>query len=162
MGKARSIRLWRKEVTRKAVEALLRAEDYAGARAIGPRSLPYLRSIVEGDDWHLAAKAVHVAGLLNLDESLPIIELAARSRQTVLRVAAAAAAASLAPHRGEQVLKRLLKSRDVGIRKWAIRSAGAAGTESLRATLDGIRRGDPSDGLRSLASRTLTKRTHRS
>ena len=148
----------KQRVTRARVVAELHAEDYRKAAKLGKAALPHLRAIVEGDDWVLATKAVYLSGLLNEDESVPIIEQAAKSRRPALRIAAASAAAHLDPERAEPVLKRLLKSGVMGICKWAIRAVASAGTDELFEIVDELRRKDEDAELQALARETLKSR----
>jgi HEAT repeat protein len=125
-----------KNASYRDVVALLHAEDYRKASKLGPMELKHLKRIVEEGDVQLTCKAVYVAGLLNLDDSVPVIEAAAKNRKRVIRVAAANAAGQLSPERAEPILRRLLKSRDVGIRKSAINSIYTAKVDQLSERME--------------------------
>ena len=145
------------KVTKQQVVSALHREDYDKAAKLGPAALRHLKSIVEGDDWQLAAKAAHLAGQINVDASVPIIETVARSRKAVLHVAAAAAAGSLSPQRAERLLAKLLNSKDAGVRKWAVKSTEKANTPKLCSKLKCLQTDDNDDHIRALAGETLRK-----
>lgn len=145
----------RANVTQDELIALLHAEDYSAACLLGKKSIVHLRTIVEQRDSNLAAKATYLAGLLNADESVGIIDAAAKSRKPALRAAAAAAAAHLSPNRAEPILLRLLKSKDIGIRKTAIKSAGSSTTEKVRRQLELLQTEEPDAHLKRLAADSL-------
>ena len=142
-------------VTKKEVVNALNKEDYPKAAKLGRAAVKHLKTIVEGNDVRLATKATYLAGLINAPASASIIETAAKSRKPVLRVAAASAAANLTQERAEPVLKRLLKSRDVGVRKCAIRSVESVPTNKLCDKLEELSKKDSETDLRKVARVTL-------
>ena len=144
-------------VTKKQVVAALHKEDYAEAKRLGKGALRHLKMIVQGDDLALATKATYLAGMISAEGSAAIIDLAARSRKRILRVAAAGAAGYLAPEEAEPLLSRLLNSADAGVRKCAIRSVETASTDKLRARLDRLGKDDKEVTIRKVARATLKK-----
>ena len=142
-------------VTKKDVIAALHREDYAKAVRLGRGALRHLKQIVNEKDLALATKATYLAAMINAEGSAEIVEAAARSRQPLLRVAAAGAAANLSPMRAEPVLSKLLDSRDAGVRKCAIRAVESASTDKLCAKLKKLRTADKEVALRKLARATL-------
>jgi broad specificity phosphatase PhoE len=146
-----------KGITLSIMRALLRTGAYKEAIEVGLAGLKHLKSIAGGDDVALAVKAVHVAGAIGGDVAAPIVAIAASGRRPALKTAAAAAARSLSPETAEPILRRLLKSRDVSVRKWAIRSVDVLGHEKLCDLLDEIQRQDPNEFIRQLAQTTRFK-----
>jgi len=155
MAKSKKKKKKQQNVTYRDVVALLHAEDYRKASRLGGVILKHLQRVVEGDDVQLTCKAVYVAGLLNLDKSVPIIEAAAKNRKRIIRVAAANAAGQLSPERAESILKRLLKSRDVGIRKSAINSTGKSGSDQLHENLKRFKNEESHPEVLKLIRKTL-------
>jgi HEAT repeat protein len=139
------------------VRALLSDRSDEAAVGLGQPSLKHLKTIAAGPQCFLAVKAVHIAGATGLAAAAPIVEFAARSRDRRLRTAAAASVRSLPPSLAEPILLRLLKSRDISVRKWAVRSAGIIGSENLRRILENIFEHDSNDHIRKIAQATLTK-----
>lgn len=84
-------------VTMKAVLEVLEPDEpnYDKAASLGPDSLPHLRTLVQGDDPMLAAKAAFAASLLEGDQGKDVVAAAAHSETASIRVAAAAAANNL-------------------------------------------------------------------
>lgn len=141
-----------------AMRSLLQAGDFETAISSGRSGLKCLKAIAAGTDVALAVKAVHVAGATGLAEAAPIVAAAAASRKTSLKTAAAAAARSLPAAEAEPILRRLLKSRDISVRKWAIRSIDALGHRPLFDILDDVRNTDSNEFIRQLAHSTRIKR----
>lgn len=121
-------------------------------RYIGPEASSLLPELIAGDRLDIAAKAVSLAGLLESDERLSILETAARSPHGVVRVAAAAATASLPAREAEQLVPRLLDDADPSVRKLAIRAAAPVSQHApVREALERVRAYDPVDALRESA-----------
>ena len=72
--------------------------EYGQAARLGSEALTHLMALIQGDDPDLAAKAASLAGLINVDQSAPVLERAARHAEPVVRVAAAAAARASDEH----------------------------------------------------------------
>lgn len=118
-------------------------------RFIGADALPLLPELIDGDRLDLAAKATSLAGLLEGDERLPVLERAARSEHAVVRIAAAASAESVNATEAERLVPLLLDDDEPSVRKLAIRAAApVAQRQQVRAALDRIAADDPVDALR--------------
>jgi hypothetical protein len=126
-------------VTMQNVRAALDPEepDYEEAAKLGPEALPHLEVLVNSGDSMLASKATFLASLIKDAKSAEIVEMAARSDDPVVRVAAAAAATNLAASRASAVLLDLVTDPDPGVRKVARASVpekpSARLTEKLEA-----------------------------
>ncbi len=151
----------RGNVSKKDLIALLHADNYSGAQQLGIQVIEALKGIIQGNDVNLTAKATYVAGLINDDRSVDVIELAAKSRTPAVRVAAASAAAHLSAERAEPILMRLLKSKDVGIRKVALNAASGSMTEKVRLQVQKVRKLESNQHLKSLASSILKPSANR-
>ncbi len=135
--------------------ALLHAEDYCGGCRYGANAIATLKKLVQSTDSNLAAKATYLAGLINDDESAEVVELAAKSRKPAVRLAAASAAGHLLPGRAEPILLRLLKSRDVGIRKIALKATRQSMTDKVRRQVEIVKKQESIRDMKSLASLVL-------
>ncbi len=149
------------KVSKQDLIALLRTDNYSSAQRLGTQVMGTLKSIVQGNDANLIAKATYVAGLINDDRSVDVIELAAKSRTPAVRVAAALAATHLSAERAEPILMRLLKSKDVGIRKVALNAASGAMTEKVRLQVQQVHKLESNQHLKSLASTALKASANR-
>ena len=109
-------------VSMKEVLQVLEPDEpkYDKAAALGPESLPHLRTLVEGDDPMLAAKAAYAASLLEGDQGQDVVVAAAHSATASIRVAAAAAAGNLPTESASAVLMDLVGDTDAGVRKVAL------------------------------------------
>jgi len=79
-----------------------------------------LKELIESDSPLLATKAVHAASYFDLALAEPLLKETARSRERVLRVAAAIGASRLGED-GRAILNYLNRSKDPSIKKWAAR-----------------------------------------
>ncbi|MDQ4025155.1 MAG: HEAT repeat domain-containing protein [Actinomycetota bacterium] len=130
--------------------------DYeALAAALGPQSIPHLLKLVASDDAAVASKATYLLSLFDTPQAVEGVEAAAKSADTNVRAAAAAAMRNLRGGSGVDTFRRLLSDPDPGVRKVALRSARASAGPAVRAEIERIAREDPEDGLRSAARAVL-------
>lgn len=122
-------------VTMKAVLEVLEPDEpnYDRAASLGPDSLPHLRTLVQGDDPMLAAKAAFAASLLEGDQGKDVVAAAAHSETASIRVAAAAAANNLPAESAAVVLMDLVDDSDAGVRKVALSSVPSDAPPQLSA-----------------------------
>jgi HEAT repeat protein len=98
--------------------------DYQSAAALGVEALPHLRSMVDGGEPMLAAKAAYLASLIDDEGAVEILLAAAANPEPSVRVAAAAATRNLAPSRAEVVQATLSSDDDPGVRAKNAKAAG--------------------------------------
>ncbi|MGM9473746.1 hypothetical protein ACS5PJ_17300 [Pseudarthrobacter sp. YS3] len=125
-------------VTMEAVLEVLEPDEpkYDKAASLGPDALPHLRTLVEGDDPMLAAKAAYAASLLEGDQGKDVVAAAAHSETASVRVAAAAAANNLPSDSAAEVLMDLVDDSDQGVRKVALSAVPADAPPQLTAKLE--------------------------
>ncbi|HVK24326.1 MAG TPA: hypothetical protein VM677_23470 [Actinokineospora sp.] len=128
-------------ITFEQVRAVLIPEepDYAAAAALGTEALPHLKSMVEGGEPMLAAKAAYVASLIDDEGSVDILMAAAAHSEPSVRVAAAAGTRNLAQGRAEAVQATLAEDEDAGVRAKNAQAAGRDDAEiwaSAEATVE--------------------------
>lgn len=92
------------------------------AAELGVDSLTQLKSLVLSDDVRIASKAVYLAAMIKGPMSAEILRAAAGLPNQRMRVAVGAAAADLDLKAGAELLGRLLKDADAGVRHIAMRS----------------------------------------
>ena len=131
--------------------------DYDQAARLGEEALPHLMALIQGSDLGLAVKAASLAGLINADQSTTALKIASDHAQPVVRVAAAAAAAHLAPEAASDVLIKLLDDPDVGVRKLALKSVPVDATPLLRSKVQELTISDPENFVRNLSSEVFSR-----
>ena len=98
--------------------------DYPALSEAAAGAIRHLRKLAASADASLASKAVSLAGIMGDADCVAIVGSAAKSRDVLVRVAAAHAA-SLLPDGPEatRMVSKLLDDRDVGVVKLAARAA---------------------------------------
>jgi HEAT repeat protein len=98
--------------------------DYAALAERAEGAMQHLRKLAASADVSLASKAVSLAGIIGDADCIGIISGASKSRDVLVRVAAAHAA-SLLPDspQAARLVSRLLDDKDVGVVKLATKAA---------------------------------------
>jgi hypothetical protein len=137
------------------VKAALEPEEpkYDEAAKLGADALPHLRKLVAGDDPLMAAKATFLAGFIDAEGSSDVVALAAQSDEPMIRVAAANSAANVTDA-DSTIYEQLLADNDVGVRKAAVSSVGAADRRDLEPLVQELATGDTVEPIRDLAAST--------
>lgn len=98
--------------------------DYAALAEKAEDVVHHLRKLAASSDVSLASKAVSLAGIIGDDGCIGIVGSASKSRDVVVRVAAAHASTLLPDNpQSARVVNKLLDDRDVGVVKFATRAA---------------------------------------
>ncbi|SFN98430.1 HEAT repeat-containing protein [Nitrosospira briensis] len=132
--------------------------NYTALARFGPKILPYLDQFVRGPDSDLAAKAASLAGMINHDDAVRVLQRAAKSPSATVRLAAASAALNLQRPAVSGVLVTLLGDRDPGVRKFAIKSAATRQNPALIARMRSLSEKDPVPSNRMLAKNIISKK----
>jgi len=128
--------------------------NYAQAARLGPEALPHLMRLVEENDPELASGAAYLAGLIDGEQSLAVVEKAARSPHSEVRVAAASAL-GLLHEPPVSLFIHLLDDDYIGTRKYALKSLKSHSPIGVRAKVEDIANNDPDVGLRQLANQII-------
>jgi hypothetical protein len=98
--------------------------DYPALAEMADGAIQHVRKLAASPDVSLASKAVSLAGIMGDAGSVGIVDSASKSRQVLVRIAAAHAA-SLLPDspQAARVVSKLLDDKDVGVIKFATRAA---------------------------------------
>jgi len=98
--------------------------DYQKLAEIAADAMHHLRRLAASADPSVASKAISLAGIIGDTGSVAVIRNAARSRNALVR-AAAAHAASMLPDtpQAAKVVGKLLGDADIGVAKIAVRAA---------------------------------------
>ena len=141
------------------VRAALEPEepDYTQAARMGSEALPHLEDLVGETDAMLASKATYLASLIEDQRSSRVIRKAAESDRPEVRVAAASGASNLSEQNASDVLIPLLKDRDIGVRKSALKAVPDEASSELRDAVDSLTDADASPGIRKLSSRVADR-----
>jgi hypothetical protein len=133
-------------ITLEQVRAALDPEepDYnKAAKNLGPEALPHLERLIVGDHSMLASKAAYLAGLIGTENSVPVLERAARHGDATVRIAAAAAMQHLPSAAASDLLLGLVDDPDVGVQKVAMRSVPENPSAVLAARVAGLMANSP-------------------
>lgn len=154
-----------KPVSRFEVEALLRPiePDYRALAKLGPAIIPILDELIKVGDSLLAPRAVWAAAALAREtkdnnettEIAKLIDQGSRSKDALVRVAAAGAAHTLPPRPGGKISARLLSDRDVGVRKTALEGVPTALSRALATKVEKVAQSDKVPELRAMAATLL-------
>jgi hypothetical protein len=108
--------------------------NYAALAEIAADAMGHVRRLAASKDVALASKAVSLAGMIGDESSVAVVRDAAKSREPLLRVAAAHAASLLpASPEAARVVNKLLGDSDVGVVKTATRAADRQADPALSA-----------------------------
>lgn len=121
--------------------------------------IPHLVTLLGDDEEWLAARAVHALSRLDDPRARDGISRAAKDPRGAIRVAVAAALPRLPVQFGERLMDELLDDKDIGVRKFTLRSIPAAAPVHLRAKIEQMAKIDASEPIRVLA-RTVRSRLH--
>lgn len=98
--------------------------DYPALAEMAAGAMQHLRKLAASADVSLASKAVSLAGIMGDADSIGIVANASKSRDVLIRVAAAHAASLLSDSpQAARVVSKLLDDKDVGVVKLAARAA---------------------------------------
>ena len=147
-------------VTMQQVRALLDPDEpnYAKLKALGPEALVHLEQLVHGSDPGLASKAAYAAGVIGGGGAASVLMAATRSPQPVVRVAAAAGVKEVADQSAVPVVIELLRDRDKGMRRQALRAAAGRSDASLRDHLKRVSDTDADPKIRAEAQEILKRK----
>ena len=140
--------------------AFLQQEEtnYPEAAKLGDAAMPLLKEIIKGSDERMASKATSLAGMINSDQKTDALTEAARHPSVVVRVAAAAATASLDSDQAEKVLQHLIDDTDIGVSKYTLKSISAKKLSgSFQAKLQKISDSSTNEAIKSMATEALKK-----
>lgn len=130
--------------------------DYTQAARLGPDALPFVRQLIQGDNLALASKAAFLAGQIAGKGSLPVLQLASRHADPVVRVAAAASVRSFAGL-SAALANTFLNDTDPGVRKWGLRALELKQPRGIRPSVERIMKDDPDPVLREQARKVLER-----
>jgi HEAT repeat protein len=124
--------------------------DYEQAARLGPEALPLLSRLVQGGDPRLASRATWLAGFINTDQSVSVLEEAARSSDPVVRIAAAGSLRNLS-ELPAPLANDLLSDQDNGVRLWTLKALESHRPGDFKTQVEQIAANDPKEELREIA-----------
>ncbi len=146
-------------VTLEQVLAVLLPDepDYSAAERLGSEALSHLNSLVTGSDPMLASKAAYLASLIQSDQSVDVLQIAAQSEDPIVRVAAAAGIRNLNQTAANQISFMLLDDTDIGVRKVVLKSLPTQVTPQLRLKLETLTQQESNSFIRQLSTEVLNR-----
>jgi hypothetical protein len=143
--------------------------DYLALVEMAAGAMQHLRKLAASADVSLASKAVSLAGMMGEADSIGIVGNASKSRDVLIRVAAAHAASMLPDSpQAARVVSKLLDDRDVGVVKLAARAATrlsdpgvATKAKSASKRMDATVRAMTAEKSRRERSTAMTKKAGR-
>jgi HEAT repeat protein len=128
---------------------------YTELAKMGPEAVPHLAALINGEDLGFAAKATYLASVIQTDEAIDALSVAATSPHRIVRVAAAAGLGNVRDPRAISLAQRLLDDEDAGVRKFAVRAASRLGLSELEPKVRAIAIQDNVPALRQIAAGAL-------
>jgi HEAT repeat protein len=128
--------------------------NYQEAVQLGPEALPHLLRLVQGGNPDIASKATYLAGFINADQSTAVVDLAARSSDLLVRIAAAASLGNL----GEiptSPAASLLDDQDPGVRRLTLESLQTRRPAGFKSKVQEIAAKDPDEIVRQVARQVV-------
>jgi HEAT repeat protein len=132
--------------------------DYEGLARLGAKILPQLLQLVTGHDEYVAANAASLAGMIDHDQAIAVLERGVRSRSAEVRSAAAGALRHAKRPKASGLIATLLNDRDKGVRKFAIKAAATLSNPALIARVRSLGERDPVVSNRALAKSVIGRK----
>ncbi len=116
------------------------------------KDIPTLNELVMHGSADIAPRAIICLAWFASEKSIPGIAFAAKSDNPVLRVTAAHALSSVSNRPDAiELISGLLDDRDVGVRKFALKTVGDSKISGLKEKVGQISVNDPNEQIRKLA-----------
>ena len=132
--------------------------DYEALARFGAKILPQLLQLVAGQDEYVAANAASLAGMIDHDQAITVLERGVRSRSAEVRSAAAGALRHVKRPKASALISALLNDRDKGVRKFAIKAAATSSNPALIARVRSLGERDPVVSNRALAKSVIGRK----
>jgi HEAT repeats len=125
--------------------------DESTYEGIGPSEVGLLRELLDDEEPWLAARAAHALSRIGGETAHDALLAATGSPRPEVRVAVAASADALPPTVSDEVLSRLLGDPDIGVRKFAVKSASDRNSQTIRQRVKEMATTDTNGALRHIA-----------
>lgn len=132
--------------------------DYEAIARLGAKILPQLLQLVAGRDEYVAANAASLAGMIDHDQAIAVLERGARSSSAEVRSAAAGALRYVKRPKAGALIAALLGDSDKGVRKFAIKAAATQPSPALVARVRSLGEKDPVASNRMLAQSVIGRK----
>jgi HEAT repeat protein len=129
--------------------------NYARAAKLGQDALPFLKEIIDKQDVMLASKAAYLVSLIKSDESISILEYAARKKDATIRVAVASGIRNISEKDANILLDKFIEDKDIGVRKVTLKSVAKFKSISIISKVQKLLESDPEPSIRKLASNVI-------
>ena len=132
--------------------------NYLLLARLGAKILPQLAQLVTGKDEYVAANAASLAGMIDHDQAIVVLERGVRSRSAEVRTAAAGALRHVKRPKASSLIATLLNDGDKGVRKFAIKAAATLQNPALIARVRSLGERDPVVSNRALAKSVIGRK----
>ena len=132
--------------------------NYALLARLGAKILPQLAQLVTGQDVYVAANAASLAGMIDDEQAIAVLERGVLSRSADVRIAAAGALRHVKRPKASALIATLLNDGDKGVRKFAIKAAATLQNPALMARIRSLGEKDPVISNRALAQSVIGKK----
>lgn len=122
---------------------------------IGSSEIPLLEQLLQDKEVWMASRAVFALSKIPDNRAVEILSHAAVDPRKEVRVAVAASVSNLKPQDANNILLKLLTDKELGVRKFAVKSVSEAHDEAVHAKLQEIQARDPSMPIRDVAKSKL-------
>jgi HEAT repeat protein len=109
--------------------------DDSTYEGIGASEVAFLRQLLDDQAAWLAARAAHALSRIDTESAHAALIAASQSSRPEVRIAVAASAGALPPRVSDEVLSVLLDDSEIGVRKFAIKSASDHNSERIKQRL---------------------------
>jgi HEAT repeat protein len=124
---------------------------------IGPSEIPFLEQLIQDKKTWLAARALYALSRIPDSRVVTILSQAATDPRKEIRISLATSARNLKPQDANSILLKLLTDKELGVRKFAIKSVSEANDAAIQARLREIKVKDPVPEIRDIAKDKLQK-----
>jgi HEAT repeat protein len=131
--------------------------DEATFAGLGPSEVPLLDTLVGDLETWLAARAIFALSQIRSTAATAILARSAADPRPEIRVAVAASTKNLPPTEANGILLQALNDRELGVRKFAIRSVAPGHSAPVQARLRELEAGDPAPSIREAARSKLSE-----
>lgn len=132
--------------------------SYALLARLGAKILPQLAQLVADKNEYVAANAASLAGMIDHDQAIAVLERGVRSPSPEVRTAAAGALRHVKRPKASGLIATLLNDRDKGVRKFAIKAAATRQNPALIARVRILGERDPVVSNRALAKSVIGRK----
>jgi HEAT repeat protein len=121
-------------------------------------SISILIELVNDPNSAIATKAISCLGFMKTPSAVAGIEIAVKSKNPILRLAAAHSLKNLSSQpNAVKLINKLLDDKDVGVRKFALKTVSFSGSKSFKAKIEKINFKETNTELKNMIRQIIDK-----